>query len=83
MREHNPFNTLLFAAAPGESLLHPVMKKAYGHLYRFIQNHMTVHEFEEEPVRRARIAKVRGELLAFCCLASKVGCAMNNQGIYN
>lgn len=72
MRELDPINTLLFAAAPNKSPLHPTMKKAYGHLYRFVKNHMTVHEFEEEPVRLARIAEFREELLAFCRLAEKV-----------
>lgn len=71
-REFSPYNTLLFAAKPGESPLHPVMKEAYGHLYAFIKNHMTVHEFQEEPVRLARIEDTRQRILAFAKIASKV-----------
>lgn len=73
MRLIDTYMRLLFASAPGECLLHPRIKEAWGHLRRFIEAHMQVHPKEDPEVRVKRILAARGELLNFAKIVYEVG----------
>lgn len=73
MRLIDTYMRLLFASAPGECLLHPRIKEAWGHLRRFIKAHMQVHPKEESEARVQRILAAREELLSFARIVYEVG----------
>lgn len=72
MRFIDSYFPLLFAAPPSDPILHPDIKRAFGHLRRFIASHMKVHEKETEDERLIRITAAREELLAFARLCYQV-----------
>lgn len=72
MRFIDCFFQLLFAAPASQPILDPDLKRAWGHLRRFIASHMKVHEKQTEAERLERITKAREELLSFAKLAYKV-----------
>lgn len=72
MRFIDCYFQLLFAAPASHPLLHPDIKRAFGHLRRFVASHMQVHGQETEPERLTRITKAREELLNFAKIAYEV-----------
>lgn len=72
MRFIDCYFQLLFAAPASHPLLDPDIKRAFGHLRRFVRSHMQVHGEETESARLTRITKAREELLDFAKIAYEV-----------
>lgn len=72
MRFIDCYFQLLFAAPDSHQLLHPDVKRAFGHLRRFVAAHMKVHEAQDEEERLRRIFAAREELLSFAKVAYAV-----------